>query len=364
MHIQVTNALILVAVAGVVALAGCGSTHAGPAAQNNPSAGASKAPTCSDRLQSWAHDGGGVRQIRSVGGDAGAIQHDVLKVAGALSGNGNISSAAGMLAADGGLLNSDARTATLNPPPACADRADFLAAMSDYQSAGSDMQTGAAAVESSDYATANAQLVAGNKALVQGSRHLSDAKAAIDRINALAGSGALATASASPPATHHAAKPHHAVRSPVATVRAYFKAINNQDYARAWHLGGRYTGSSYSAFVNGFQDTAHDIVTILSVSGNVVTARLAARQTDGSVRTYQGTYRVSHGVITRFQVAQVGSSSGSSGSSSGCNPKTPSGNCYEPGEYCPEADAGMAGVAGDGKTITCKMVSGRYHWED
>src|SRR5215469_8338672 len=32
----------------------------------------------------------------------------------------------------------------------------------------------------------------------------------------------------------------------------------------------------------------------------------------------------------------------------GCTPTTASGNCYEPGEYCPEADAGMHGVAGDG----------------
>ena len=68
---------------------------------------------------------------------------------------------------------------------------------------------------------------------------------------------------------------------PAATVRAYYRAINNHNYARAWHLGGRFTGSSYSAFAAGFQDTAHDKVSILSVTGNVVTARLAARQTDG-----------------------------------------------------------------------------------
>jgi hypothetical protein len=48
----------------------------------------------------------------------------------------------------------------------------------------------------------------------------------------------------------------------------------------------------------------------------------------------------------------------------GCYPKTSSGGCYEPGEYCPTADAGMTGVAGDGKTIVCRLVSGRYHWED
>jgi len=27
------------------------------------------------------------------------------------------------------------------------------------------------------------------------------------------------------------------------------------------------------------------------------------------------------------------------------------GNCYEPGEFCPHADAGMRGVAGDGAAI-------------
>ena len=46
----------------------------------------------------------------------------------------------------------------------------------------------------------------------------------------------------------------------------------------------------------------------------------------------------------------------------GCHPTTSSGNCYEPGEFCPEADAGMTGLAGDGERITCVLESGRYHW--
>jgi hypothetical protein len=48
----------------------------------------------------------------------------------------------------------------------------------------------------------------------------------------------------------------------------------------------------------------------------------------------------------------------------GCHPTTSSGNCYEPGEFCPHADAGMTGVAGDGKTIRCELVGGYYRWED
>jgi helix-turn-helix protein len=93
---------------------------------------------------------------------------------------------------------------------------------------------------------------------------------------------------------------------PTATVRAYIAAINGHHYARAWRLGGRNTGGSYPGFVSGFTGTAKDRLTILSVSGHVVTARLTAWQTDGTVNTYQGTYTVHHGVITGFDVVQVG----------------------------------------------------------
>ena len=47
---------------------------------------------------------------------------------------------------------------------------------------------------------------------------------------------------------------------------------------------------------------------------------------------------------------------------SGCYPKASTGNCYEPGEFCPHADAGMRGVAGDGKAIICEDNNG-LRWE-
>ena len=93
---------------------------------------------------------------------------------------------------------------------------------------------------------------------------------------------------------------------PAATVRAYVAAINGHDYARAWILGGRNAGWSYPDFVSGFSRTARDTLTIVSVSGDVVTARLTAQQTDGTVNTYQGTYTVDSGVIIGFDVLQVG----------------------------------------------------------
>ena len=94
-------------------------------------------------------------------------------------------------------------------------------------------------------------------------------------------------------------------RRPAATVRAYVAAINGHHYARAWRLGGRNAGGSYAGFVSGFSGTAKDTLTIVSVSGDVVTARLGAQQTDGTVDTYLGTYTVQHGVITGFDVGQV-----------------------------------------------------------
>jgi hypothetical protein len=92
---------------------------------------------------------------------------------------------------------------------------------------------------------------------------------------------------------------------PPDTVRAYIAAINGRDYTRAWRLGGRNVGGSYRGFVSGFAGTARDTLTIVSVSGDVVTARLNAKQTDGRVDTYQGTYTVHHGVIIGADVAQV-----------------------------------------------------------
>jgi hypothetical protein len=46
----------------------------------------------------------------------------------------------------------------------------------------------------------------------------------------------------------------------------------------------------------------------------------------------------------------------------GCYPRASSGNCYEPGEFCPHADAGMTGVAGDGEKIICTDNNG-LRWE-
>jgi len=72
-----------------------------------------------------------------------------------------------------------------------------------------------------------------------------------------------------------------------APVQAYISAINHHNYLRAWNLGGRFTSSSFASYKAGFAGTQHDTLTILSVSGNVVTAHLAALQTDGTVKNFE-----------------------------------------------------------------------------
>ncbi len=88
-------------------------------------------------------------------------------------------------------------------------------------------------------------------------------------------------------------------------MKAYVAAINRHDYAAAWRIVGTGTGGSYAAFANGLKTTAADTLTILSVNGNVITARLTARDTDGTVRTYQGTYTIENGAIVQSNVQRI-----------------------------------------------------------
>jgi hypothetical protein len=93
-------------------------------------------------------------------------------------------------------------------------------------------------------------------------------------------------------------------QTPSQVVQAYYQAINEHQYQTAWDLGGKNTGTTYNQYVAGFNGTASDVVQILSVSGNVVTAQLTANQTDGTAKVFAGTYTVSGGQITVFDVTR------------------------------------------------------------
>jgi hypothetical protein len=119
-----------------------------------------------------------------------------------------------------------------------------------------------------------------------------------------------ATATATPTATSSDGAVAPGAADPRDTVNAYFDAINSRDFQKAWSLGGKNTGSTYSQFVSGFETTSMVSVDILDVSGDsgtgVVTARLTTLETGGTTKVFQGTYTVKNGVITKFDVHQVG----------------------------------------------------------
>jgi len=106
----------------------------------------------------------------------------------------------------------------------------------------------------------------------------------------------------SPPVSTGAA----AADTPSQLVQAYYQAINEHQYRTAWDLGGQNTlpRTTYASYVAGFNGTASDVVEILSVSGNVVTAQVTANQTDGTAKVFAGTYTVTGGQITAFDVVR------------------------------------------------------------
>ena len=93
--------------------------------------------------------------------------------------------------------------------------------------------------------------------------------------------------------------------SPTTVVQDYFAAINAHDYQTAWALGGDNLGGNYTAFVQGFSNTAQDSVTSISSQGNTVYIAFVAAQDSGPPLSYQGTYTVNNGVIVSANIQQT-----------------------------------------------------------
>jgi serine/threonine-protein kinase len=104
-----------------------------------------------------------------------------------------------------------------------------------------------------------------------------------------------------PPAATNPVPPAQA--KPAHVVREYFWAINRHRYQLAYDLSSR--NESFAAFKAGFAGTAYDAVTIKHVTGDVVTAKLIATQTDDTDKVYEGTYTVINGAITSSNIRQL-----------------------------------------------------------
>jgi hypothetical protein len=93
---------------------------------------------------------------------------------------------------------------------------------------------------------------------------------------------------------------------PDAVLTQYYDAINNHDYRAAYGLNSQARSTeSFATFKSGFAGTQHDNLTITGVNGDVVSFDLKADQSDGSVKTYQGTYTIRSGQIVGSNVRQI-----------------------------------------------------------
>ena len=93
-----------------------------------------------------------------------------------------------------------------------------------------------------------------------------------------------------------------------AVVAQYYQDITDHNYSAAWAMGGSNVsgGVGYDAWVAGYSTTQS--ITMYNSSNwgsGEVTTSLSAVQSDGSTRTYYGTYYVSNGVITSASIAQT-----------------------------------------------------------
>ena len=116
---------------------------------------------------------------------------------------------------------------------------------------------------------------------------------------------AQAPAAAAQPA---ASAPAPAFTNASAVVAQYYQDLNDHNYAAAWALGGDNLngGVGYSAWAAGYATTASiDLGTYGTWSDGTVWANITATQTDGSVRTYYGTYAVANGVIVSAHITQT-----------------------------------------------------------
>jgi hypothetical protein len=93
-----------------------------------------------------------------------------------------------------------------------------------------------------------------------------------------------------------------------AVVAQFYQDITDGNYAAAWALGGDNIsgGVGYANWVAGYSTTASITLSTYSQFGSsTVRANLTATQSDGTLKTYSGTYTVSGGVIVAAHIVQT-----------------------------------------------------------
>ena len=110
-----------------------------------------------------------------------------------------------------------------------------------------------------------------------------------------------------PAAPAPAPAPQPQMTNASAVVMQFYQDLSNHDYADAWSLGGdNIGGSDYNGWVAGYATTASvDVTSYGTWNDGTVWADISALQTDGTTRTYSGTYTVANGVIISANITQT-----------------------------------------------------------
>jgi hypothetical protein len=96
--------------------------------------------------------------------------------------------------------------------------------------------------------------------------------------------------------------------SPKAIVDRFYQDLNAHHYRAAWQLGGSNLsgGSGYRTWMAGYATTASINASTVQTNHHTVSVNITATQTDGSIKTYTGTYTVAHGAIIAANITQTG----------------------------------------------------------
>ena len=90
---------------------------------------------------------------------------------------------------------------------------------------------------------------------------------------------------------------------PAAVAQAYYAAVNQRDWPRAWQLAGGksrdYGTAAYRQWVGGYSCTVQDHVTRITVKGSSLLVFVRALETGGVIQDYTFSYVVRHGVLTQ-----------------------------------------------------------------
>ena len=124
-------------------------------------------------------------------------------------------------------------------------------------------------------------------------------------VTAVSGQPAAPQATAAQPAQPAQAAPGTSAK---AAVDQFYQDLNDHNYQAAWQLGGSNLngGSGYSTWVAGYAATASISASTVQNNDGTVSVSIAATQTNGSVKTYAGTYTVANGTIVAAHITQTG----------------------------------------------------------